>query len=263
VGGDERPGRININLHGAPPITRVIEVSVAREAGAVLYECDIYREWAPPLAWRAAVACCWEQRVGVDRVHRVVPDGRADMLLFEDGRIQVVGLHDIVSLSTLPAGTRLRGIRFRPAAVAVAFGVPGVSLHNQTLDAGDVLGVRIARSLTDPARLDGWVRSIEPDRRARAAVDLLRTRSVALTADALGIDRRHLTRVMLQQVGVAPKTFQRVQRFQRFVQAVDAGSALAAAAADAGYADQSHLSREVRAFSLLTPARLAAERRAS
>src|SRR5262249_41289999 len=104
---------------------------------------------------------------------------------------------------------------------------------------------------------------IEPDGRAAAAVDLLRGRSVALTADALGIDRRHLTRVMLHYVGGTPKTFQRVERFQRFVQAVDAGRGVAAAAADAGFADQSDLTRDVRAFSLLTPAKLAAERRTS
>src|SRR5688572_16790847 len=47
---------------------------------SVLNEGDIYREWAPPPAWRHAVACCWEQRVTADRIQRVVPDGRADVL---------------------------------------------------------------------------------------------------------------------------------------------------------------------------------------
>ena len=41
---------------------------------------DIYREWAPPAAWRAAVACRWEQRVNAGRRHRVVPDGCADVV---------------------------------------------------------------------------------------------------------------------------------------------------------------------------------------
>jgi len=68
-----------------------------------LYEWDIYREWAPPLPWQRAVVCCWEQRVGAGRTQRVVPDGCADVLLFDDGHIEVVGLHDIATLADLPA----------------------------------------------------------------------------------------------------------------------------------------------------------------
>jgi AraC-like DNA-binding protein len=41
---------------------------------------------------------------------------------------------------------------------------------------------------------------------------------------------------------------------------VDRRTELAAASVDAGYADQAHLTREVRALSGLTPARLLAER---
>ena len=64
-------------------------------------------------------------------------------------------------------------------------------------------------------------------------------------------------------VGYGPKTLQRVCRFQRFVRELDAtgGSCdLALAAAEAGYADQSHLTRDCAELSGLTPASLARTR---
>jgi AraC-like DNA-binding protein len=223
---------------------------------------DTYREWEPPAAWRRVVACCWEQRVGADRVQRVLPDGRADLLVHESGLVEVVGLHDEVARPALPAGTALRGVRLRPAAVAAAFGVPASSLANRTVPAEDVLGAQRARRLVDPAGLDAWVRSVEPDLRTAAAVRLLATRSVTDVADELGMTSRHLRRILLADIGLPPKVFQRVVRFQSFVRAVDRGTSLAAAAADAGYADQPHLTREVRGLAGLTPARLVSERRA-
>jgi AraC-like DNA-binding protein len=51
-------------------------------------------------------------------------------------------------------------------------------------------------------------------------------------------------------------------RLQRFIRAADGGAALAAAGAGAGYADQAHLTREVRRFTGLTPAQLLSQRRA-
>jgi methylphosphotriester-DNA--protein-cysteine methyltransferase len=90
---------------------------------------------------------------------------------------------------------------------------------------------------------------------------LLKTRSVADTADELSITTRQLQRSVLAEVGLAPKSFQRVARFQRFLRSAERGVALGRAAVEAGYADQAHLTREVRRLSGLTPSRLIAERR--
>lgn len=236
-------------------------LTVLSEVGDVLNEADIYREWEPPPGWSHAVACCWEQQVGSTRVQRVLPDGHADLLLYDSGPIEVVGLHDEVSSPVLPAGTRLRGIRFRPAAVAPAFQTAGSSLRNRTVDADSVFGSRRALRLGDPHALDAWIRSIEPSPRSCAAVRLLTTRPVDEVAATLGVTGRHLRRIVLAEVGLAPKVYQQVVRLQRFVRAVDDGEPLAAAAAAAGYADQPHLTRDVRRFSGLTPGRLASERR--
>ncbi|MHB8465643.1 MAG: helix-turn-helix domain-containing protein [Acidimicrobiales bacterium] len=224
---------------------------------------DIYREWAPPAGWGHAVACCWEQRVSSERVQRVLPDAHADLLIYDSGLIEIVGLYDEVALPVLPAGARLRGIRFRPAAVAAAFRTPASCLRNRSVPADAVLGSRRARRLADRETIDAWVHSIEPSRVASAAVDLLATRSVDEAAAALGVTGRHLRRIVLAEVGLAPKVYQQVVRLQRFVRAVDAGAPLAAAAAAAGYADQPHLTRDIRRFAGLTPALLAQERRSA
>lgn len=223
-------------------------------------ETDIYREWAPPSGWEEVVACCWEQRVSAARVQRVLPDGHADLIMYDTGRIEVVGLHDQAVLPVLAAGIHLRGIRFRPAAVAAAFRTPASLLRNRTLPADTVLSSRMTRSLKDTNAIDTWIRSIKPNPRSCAAVRLLTCRSVGEVASALDISGRHLRRLVLADVGLPPKVYQQVVRLQRFVRAIDAGAQLAGAAAAAGYADQPHLTREVRRFCRIAPARLARER---
>jgi AraC-like DNA-binding protein len=181
--------------------------------------------------------------------------------MYEAGVAEVVGLYDEVALPLLPAGTRLRAIRFRPAAVAHAFGTPASTLRNRTVPADAVLGQRRVRRLRDPDGIARWIRSIEPSSRTAAAVELLATRSVDEVAGALGVTGRHLRRLVLADIGLPPKVYQQIVRLQRFVQAVDGGTPLAIAAAGAGYADQPHLTRVVRRFAGITPARLVRERR--
>ena len=225
-------------------------------------ETDSYREWAPPPAWRHVVSCCWAQQVAAGGVQRVLPDGCADLLMFESGVREVVGLFDEVAMPVLASGTRLRGIRFRPEAVGAAFGVDAATLRNQTLLFEDVVGARRARRLLDHPRIDAWIRSVELDRRAAAAVRLLdgelRVEDVSVR---IGISERQLRRIVLAEVGVGPKAFQRIARMRRLLASAERGDGLARAAATAGYADQAHMTREVGRLSGLTPAALLAERR--
>jgi transcriptional regulator GlxA family with amidase domain len=70
-------------------------------------------------------------------------------------------------------------------------------------------------------------------------------------ADELGFSERQLRRRFDDAVGYGPKTLQRVLRLWRFL--VASGTDMAAAAIDAGYADQSHLTRECRILTRLAP----------
>lgn len=139
--------------------------------------------------------------------------------------------------------------------------MPASCLRNHSVPADSVLGSRKARLLADPQGLDAWIQSIEPSQRASAAVRMLATRPVADVAAELGVSGRHLRRILLSEVGLAPKVYQQVVRLQQFVRAVDASAPLAAAAMTAGYADQPHMTRDVRRFTGLTPGCLTLERR--
>src|SRR5262249_6109587 len=99
------------------------------------------------------------------------------------------------------------------------------------------------------------------DPRVSTAAQLLWRRphaEVAEVADAVGWSTRQLRRALPAEVGLGPKTLQRVGRLQRFLALVRTGRypGLAELAFAAGDADQPHLSREARALSGLTPAHL-------
>jgi AraC-like DNA-binding protein len=223
---------------------------------------DLYRELEPPAEWGHAVVCRWEQRVSVERVQRVMPDGCADLLVYESGIRQVVGLADVVAYPLLKTGTCIHGIRFRADALATLFGVDASALRNAAVELADIVGERRAQRLEDPAAIDSWIRSAIPDPRVTAAITLLHSRSVFNAAAEIGISTRHLQRIVLSHTGLSPKAFQRILRFQRFLTYAGRGDGLALAAAAAGYADQAHMSREVRRLTHLSPTTLLGNRTA-
>ncbi|WP_348633534.1 helix-turn-helix domain-containing protein [Rhizobium sp. BK251] len=92
-------------------------------------------------------------------------------------------------------------------------------------------------------------------RRLDNAVGRRRSMIDDLTAE-LGISERSLRRRCHEVFGYGARTLDRILRFQRFLQQVRATTpcSLAWLAAEAGYADQAHMTREVRDMSGLTPA---------
>lgn len=71
---------------------------------------------------------------------------------------------------------------------------------------------------------------------------------MAAIADALDLSARQLHRRSLDAFGYGPKTLARVLRMHRALDLARAGVPLAETAFRSGYADQSHLAREVKAF---------------
>jgi len=77
---------------------------------------------------------------------------------------------------------------------------------------------------------------------------------VGVLADSLDISREHLARRFAADVGISPKAFARIIRFRHAEESLRQGRAAAVEIAiDAGYADQAHMSREVRRMSGLPP----------
>ena len=83
---------------------------------------------------------------------------------------------------------------------------------------------------------------------------------VAELARTLAISERALRRRFNDAIGYGPKKLDRIIRFRRLLglTALRREDGLAAAAAELGYADQAHLTREVRELSGLTPVELLA-----
>ena len=78
-------------------------------------------------------------------------------------------------------------------------------------------------------------------------------------AAELGWSRKRLWSPFCSQLGLPPKHAVKLVRFDHAAHRLVAGEAAARVAADAGYADQSHLHRDVMAFTGVTPATVAAE----
>jgi AraC-like DNA-binding protein len=83
---------------------------------------------------------------------------------------------------------------------------------------------------------------------------------VRQVARTLGVTERQLHRRCVTHFGYGPKTVQRVLRFQDALAMARSDRPLALVAAEAGYADQAHLARDVRALAGATLTELLAGR---
>ncbi len=82
---------------------------------------------------------------------------------------------------------------------------------------------------------------------------------VAGVARALGLSERQLERRFRARVGVSPKRYARLRRFERAMALLDGPATLTEVAYAAGYYDQSHFIREVRAFAGRAPGALVSD----
>jgi AraC-like DNA-binding protein len=77
-------------------------------------------------------------------------------------------------------------------------------------------------------------------------------------ADDTGWSRKRLWSRFRSQIGLTPKRAAQLVRFDHAAHRLAAGHSAALVAADSGYADQSHLHRDVMAFAGITPMAVAA-----
>ncbi|HEY8040381.1 MAG TPA: helix-turn-helix domain-containing protein [Polyangiaceae bacterium] len=242
----------------------------------------MYREIRPAPALRRHVACYWEA-CARGAAQRVLPDGCMDILLRVEGGVTpyVVGAMTRAVISP-DDGAAMIGVRFRPGEAFAFLDVASSDARDallSPLDAGrpELGSLADAVASAPPA---GRIRALEDallarlprarpaDARVRRAVDLLLssrgTVRVAQLALAVGLGDRQLERAFDERVGLGPKALARVLRLQALVASLDAHGPgavpWARLAAEAGYADQAHLVRDVRALAGLTPGELRRER---
>lgn len=212
-----------------------------------------------------AFACTWSRTLRFDApaVH-VVPDACVDVMWHrESGRLFVAGPDTHAHRTSVAAGA-LVGVRFRPGRAPAGLGVPASEVRDERVDLDQLWPADRVRRLADELAsvpsvfeaeqvMAASVGSVvtEWDPAVPRLLELVgRGERVGSVADALGWSERQLHRRSLAAFGYGPKVLQRVLRFDRAMRMArrDRTAGLASVAYAAGYADQAHLAREVRAM---------------
>jgi AraC-like DNA-binding protein len=233
-----------------------------------------YQETRPSIDLLDMVACLWVSVVRLDgapSLSPIIPDGCADIMVYDDAPPCVAGPDATTRWTSLPEGTVIVGIRVRPGTVRSVFGcaaglilnggawlsdlAPGAGALHQRLLMTAHLGDR-------QALLEDWVRAAiarngTADRAVVAASRLLAADpalEIAEISRRFNWNVRTMHRQFRAACGYGPKHFQRIMRIQKAIRAVHSTAPLCAEAAHAaGYADQSHMNRDFREITGFSP----------
>lgn len=252
-----------------------------------------YHEWPAPAALAHLVQCAWRlvDDAPDGSVQTIYPDGRCELIVHlrtplqrEDGEGRWLSQAPRLFAAQQRAALRLRaqgpfdciGLRLRPEASSWVIGPRLAACRDDILaldelDASFALGLEAAAhqgaTSMDVAPLWRWVAQagstfqVLHDVSAcvhalEAAHGLLATGQLA---DRLRMPIRTLQQRFLRAVGLSIREYAQVTRLQTAIKLLDGNPVdLAGMASAAGFADQPHASRALRAFTGLTPARLAA-----
>ncbi len=230
-----------------------------------------YREISPSPRLAGQVECFWAMRQdGPGTVHRVLPDGCADLLLTKSGAgatLEAVGPMTRFADHAVLEGQSVIGVRFRPGRWSGVLDVPGDRMVDTVVPLEDLWGPRakaLADRLAHTGSAEECARLLEGELPAQSAgpveraVAFLERAAGLVEVDDLareaGLSSRQLRRVFLERTGLTPKFLARVLRFRNA--AARAGTAGAAdLALDCGYYDQAHLIRDFQEFAGRTPGR--------
>jgi AraC-like DNA-binding protein len=212
----------------------------------------------------------WSHRLPQDFEGQVavVPDGCSD-LIWAGGRLMVIGPDRTAAFPALAPDETVVGLRFRPGAALHWLNIPLSELVGQAVPLRELrddvrtIEERLAEETCSVARqalFRMWA-----EKEASAAADprsdmeaLFGSLGVGASPDLSGrktFGERTLRRRSRDHFGYGPKTLERILRLQRFFRLVrqPASGDLAILALEAGYADQAHMTRDVKELTTLTP----------
>ncbi|MCK7554897.1 AraC family transcriptional regulator [Chitinophaga sedimenti] len=262
-----------------------------------------YREYRPTAALLPYIECFWTYGAPATSdlesqpVNYCVPLGTTELIIhLEEKPSHILNLHgegwgksynafftglfDYTDLWKASPGSTLFGVRMKPEAVELFFGLPAAKLFNQVTDADAIL----------PVTQKQWLRRFYEHRDAAALIRDMEPFFLGKVADAgnernyvvegcrlirkqegvsiedlsaqLYISRRQLERNFKQSIGISPKNYQQIIRFRRLYQYIRSAGGKpikwAGLSYPLGYSDQAHMVRDCKKFSSLTPLRLAA-----
>lgn len=232
---------------------------------------------------RFAAEAVWRFFANRECTHRVLPDGRCDIILrFRSDGMKLSGvITPIVTgaatrfhMVPITAGTGYVGVRLRPGTARGVLGIdPGTIadrglVGDAALTAIPELGalctpVRNVDTLVDrlAAFIASRVRGFTIDRLSANLIDMLHVTGgrlpIADIARLHRVDVRTVRRRISFATGLTPKQMAMIIQFHRalrlrFHDRLD----VASTAIEAGYADQAHMSRAFRLIGGISPARL-------
>ena len=238
-----------------------------------------YREFAPPRHLRKHVVRFWRHgATSMPTTARVIPDGCVDIVWVNDQAPHVAGPMTKPVLYSIDAGTEIVAVRLRPGVAHRLLGENAKALLNQDVPLRDlwpghraapweeVIAKRsesaklaaIAEAMTSHLRTDG-----ELDDFVMHATAWMAGHPFASLDELSGLSRlseRQIRRQFDEAIGYGPKKLQRILRLQRLLWLASHESSpvpsLAQLSFAAGYADQSHMSREVVALTGVSPRHL-------
>jgi AraC-like DNA-binding protein len=181
-------------------------------------------------------------------------------LLWNGRGVVIAGPDTRAQLFASTPGSVLTGLRFAPGYGPRVLGVPASELTDQHVPLEAVWAPDLVRRITDvlaasatPARtLEGIALRYcsqfdENTALMEHVVALARAGCNSTTiADRIGLSTRQLQRRSTAAFGYGAKTLNRILRMQQALALIRRGTRPADSAARVGYADQSHLSRDVK-----------------
>jgi AraC-like DNA-binding protein len=187
----------------------------------------------------------------------------------------VAGIHDGPTRTAHDGHQAGVQLNLSPLAARLVLGIPLAELAHRVVGASDALPrahralpARLAELETWDARLDAVDAFVAGALEAKppagfralawAIAQIERSAGgirIAALARELGWSERRLERAFAEQIGVSPKLFARLARFEALMASVRRGehATWATAAPAHGYADQSHLVRDVKQFAGVPP----------
>jgi len=246
-----------------------------------------YQQFHPIDAFRPLVDAYWINRTDAANAapfDRVLPDGCID-LIFRRGGDGSPGCGRLFTSALIERPLFFRGgdptwfvgVRFRPAMARAALDVDPADCRGRDIHAREIdkefgaLERRLQESASPEQALAILKRAVD-DRlarserdgapmRVREALSLLARGAdnahVRRVARTLGITERSLHRDLRRWSGLAPKSMARILRMQRTIAAIRLGRAsFAHLALRMGYADQAHMTRELKSLAGFTPSEI-------
>ncbi|QUR67174.1 helix-turn-helix domain-containing protein [Mycobacterium spongiae] len=252
-----------------PPLSRVV-ASLWCARGTVPYT----REKIAPTGSTVAVM------VLGDPIIQVPDNGAGEALVAERGLL--VGPHDRPVVNEPTGETHAVGIVTTPIGCEAVFGIRPAEIRGRVVDLEGTwpparsLRTAIAartepegkldvveRHLADAVGLDSQDSELERWESAVALISADPSRPIAQVAEAVGLSHGHLDRGFTRVVGLSPRSLARLLRMRRLLDGINSHRRVpwTDLAAELGWFDQSHLIRDFKRHTGVTPsAYLAAQR---